>query len=140
MIENSNKHLPESIQILIQEFSKFPGVGPRTAEKYIFYLLNQSESYLKSFANQVNKLADNVNLCPRCYNFTNKKDENCSICQDQNRKEKIICIIAKQQDLMTMEALHEFKGSYHVLQGIINPIEGLTPDKLTIKKLLGFTN
>lgn len=136
MIENSNKHLPENIQILIQEFSKFPGVGPKTAEKYIFYLLNHSDNYLTNLAGQIAKLADSVNLCPRCYNFTAKANEDCSICRDPNRSGKNICVVAKQQDLMAMEALHEYKGHYHVLQGIINPIEGLTPDKLTIKKLL----
>jgi recombination protein RecR len=82
------------------------------------------------------KLGENVNLCSRCFNFTNKEHSECEICRNSQRDKKTICVVAKQQDLMLIENIHEYKGQYHVLQGIINPIEGLTPDKLRIKELL----
>lgn len=136
MLIKNNKHLPESVEILIQEFSKFPGVGPKTAERYIFYLLNQSEGYIENLAKQMHKLGKNINLCPQCYNFTNEAGKKCSICQDTSREHKTVCVVAKQQDLMIMENLHEYKGLYHVLQGVLNPVEGISADKLTIKNLI----
>jgi len=136
MTASFNKKFPDTIEELINEFSKFPSVGPKTAERYIFYLLNQPKFSIEHLGKLIQKLGENINLCSRCFNFTSKEYSECEICRNPQREKKTICVVAKQQDLMLIENIHEYKGQYHVLQGIINPIEGLTPDKLSIKELL----
>jgi recombination protein RecR len=132
----NNPLLNELLQKLAYELGKLPGVGPKTAEKYIFYLLNQNEEEILRLANLIGQLAKNIRLCERCHNFTSVNEALCPICQNTQREQNVICVVARQQDLIAIENLHEYNGLYHVLRGTLNPVEGVTPDKLSINTLL----
>jgi recombination protein RecR len=126
--------LPPSLQQLIDELSKFPGVGPKTAQRYLFYLLNQSKEYLESLGEKIKNLPKIFKTCSVCFNFS--EDDPCAICRAPNRDKSVLCVVATPQDLSIVESTGEFKGIYHVLGGVLNPLEGITADKLRIKELL----
>jgi recombination protein RecR len=132
----NNPLLNELLQKLAYELGKLPGVGPKTAEKYIFYLLNQNEEEIVRLSKLIEQLARNIKLCERCHNFTSVDNALCPICQSTQREQNVICVVARQQDLIAIENLHEYNGLYHVLRGTLNPVEGITPDKLSINTLL----
>jgi len=132
----NNPLLNELLQKLAYEMGKLPGVGPKTAEKYIFYLLNQNEDEILRLASLIGQLAKNIRLCERCHNFTSVDEALCPICQSPQREQNAICVVARQQDLIAIEHLHEYNGLYHVLRGTLNPVEGITPEKLSINSLL----
>jgi len=127
------KHLPQAVQRLIQQFDKLPGIGPKTSEKLVFHLLNRPKEDLKEFADSLLQAREDITICPICFNIADTAP--CSICKDQNRDQKIICVVAETQDLQAIEKTNNYPGVFHVLQGTINPPEGLTPDKLRIKEL-----
>ena len=126
------KHLPDFIQKLIVEFDKLPGIGPKVATRLVFNLLHRKEDILK-FAQALDQAAKMVHFCPQCFNLTD--DGLCSICQDPHRDQKVICVVAHNQDVDAVEKTGEFDGTYHLLNGLLSPLEGLTPDKLKIKEL-----
>ncbi|MFA5021609.1 MAG: recombination mediator RecR [Patescibacteria group bacterium] len=123
-----------SIKNLIDQFAKLPGIGPKTAERLVFYLLKQPKEELIRFGLAVEHLKDKITICRQCQNFAETNP--CLICQDKRRNQKIICLVAKPQDLFALEKTNEYQGVYHVLGGVIDPLEGITPDKLTIKELV----
>lgn len=129
------KKFPFAIENLITEFCQLPGVGRKTAERYVFYLLKQTKPQLKSLAQAVNDLTDNINLCTECNNFTENKNL-CPICASSNRDRSTICIVEESHDLNVIEATNEYHGLYHVLGGTINLIEAVTPEKLNVKSLI----
>jgi len=124
---------PRSIQNLIAQFSKLPGIGPKTAERLVFYLLKQDKSKLTDFGHTLLHVRDNVQICERCGQVA--EDKLCTICNDKNREAGIICVVAEIADILALEKSGEFTGMYHVLNGTLNPTEGITPDRLNIKKL-----
>jgi recombination protein RecR len=126
--------LPHTIQNLIAQFDKLPGIGPKTAEKLAFFLLKQSEESLTEFAQSIFKAKENLTICSLCHNLT--ENNPCSICQDQNRDKKAICVVADIQDFLAIEKTGSFKGLYHILNGNLNPLEGITPDRLNIDSLI----
>lgn len=125
---------PESIQNLIDQFSQLPTVGPKTAERYVFYLLKQSGEDLQKMAQLIAELKEKTILCKTCFNLSGS--DHCYICSDKNRDQNTICIVSTPQDLSSLESTKEFTGLYHVLGGVINAIEGITPEQLTIQSLL----
>ncbi len=125
---------PNSIKNLIINFSRLPGVGPRTAERLVFYLLKQNEDYLASLSQSLKEIKEKITICSVCYNFSEINP--CQICQNKNRNQRVICIVSKPQDLFAIEKTNEYQGVYHVLDGVIDPLEGITPDKLRIKELI----
>lgn len=125
---------PSHIQKLINQFSKLPGVGPKTAAKYVFALINWNQYALNEFTDDIHALNEHITHCGRCYNYSNQKV--CSICADTKRDQTTICVVTSYPDLLSIETLGEYFGLYHILQGSINPIEGITPDQLTIDVLL----
>jgi len=127
------KQLPDFIQKLIAEFDKLPSVGPKSAAKLVFNLLHRKED-LKILANHLNEAYNHVHSCPQCFNLTDKGL--CRICSDPNRNKKIICVVSQNQDVEAIEKTNQFNGYYHLLNGLINPLEGTTPDKLKIKELV----
>lgn len=127
-------NFPKSIQDLIDEFSNLPTVGPKTAERYVFYLLRQTPERLKSFADTIGKLKENIVICKKC--FAVMETDPCHICSDASRDHSTICIVANTRELMSIESSREFKGVYHVLGGTLNPIEGVRPENLTINVLV----
>ena len=127
------KHLPDFIQKLIAEFDKLPGIGPKVATRLVFNLLHNKED-IKSFAQALDNAGKLVHFCPQCFNLTD--DGLCSICNDPHREQSIICVVAHNQDVDAVEKTGEFDGTYHLLNGLLSPLEGITPDKLKIKELI----
>jgi len=124
---------PKIIQNLIDQFNKLPGIGPKTSERLVFYLLKQNKQELKEFAQALNVSAENITVCSQCFNFSETNP--CEICSDKTRDKTTLCVVAQIFDLMAIENTSEYHGLYHVLGGNLNPIEGITPDELTIKQL-----
>lgn len=125
--------LPLPIQQLIEEFSRLPGIGPKTAERLAFYLLKASQAHLEQFADRLRGIKKSITVCTTCQNYAIKNP--CEICSDASRTQETICIVSRPFDVVAIEKIGEYRGLYHVLGGVINPIEGITPDKLAIKQL-----
>lgn len=127
-------YYPDSIKNLLDQFSRLPGIGPKTAERLVFFLLKQPKEDLAQFGMALEHLRDKITICHSCLNFT--EADPCTICSDHRRDHKIICLVSKPQDLFALEKTSEFGGVYHVLGGVIDPIEGITPESLTIRELV----
>jgi len=125
---------PRSIQNLINEFSQLPTVGPKTAERYVFSLLKKNANELKQFADSILNLKKDIIICKNCLSVAEKNP--CDICTDQNRDSTIVCVTANTRDMTAIESTGNFKGMYHVLGGVINAINNIGPESLTIKQLI----
>ena len=125
---------PASIQNLINHFSKLPTVGPKTAERYVFYLLKQHPEWLQQFAQAIAELKEKTTVCKVCLAIAETNP--CPICADQKRNRSIICLVSDTSDLLAIESTKQYHGLYHILGGVINTIEGISPDQLNIKPLL----
>jgi recombination protein RecR len=126
-------HLPDFIKKVVSHFDRLPGIGPKTAAKLVFYLLQDPEE-ARSFAQDLLEASGKTIFCQRCYNLSDQ--ELCSICRDPQRDQRQVCIVAQSQDLEAVERVSSFNGVYHILHGMLNPLEGITPDRLKIKELL----
>ena len=126
------KHLPDFIQRLINEFDKLPGIGPKTSARLVFNLMHRKED-IKELSMALSDAYKNIHLCPLCYNLA--ENELCSICANPQRDKNIICVVANNQDVEAIEKTSEFHGVYHLLNGLLSPLEGITPDKLKIHEL-----
>lgn len=124
---------PKIVQNLIDQFARLPSVGPKTAERLVFYLLKQPETQLHQFGEAIEHIKENIKICQKCFNFS--ESDPCHICSDSRRNSKIICVVAKPQDLIAIEKTASFDGLYHVLGGHINPLENTTPQDIRIKEL-----
>jgi len=125
---------PKSLQNLIDEFAKLPSIGPKTAERFVFYLLKKSSGDLMSLSNAIAHLRDNIKLCRACFNYD--ETDPCSICSDARRDHGIICLVAKNQDIAAIEKTNLYHGVYHVLGGYINPIENVMPHHIHLQELI----
>lgn len=123
---------PEIIKNLIEKLKKLPGIGPKSAERIVYYLIHQSEEDVISLGETIISLKKEVKLCKKCYNFSEK--DLCSICLDETR-ENIICVVEEVKDLISIEKTN-FKGKYHVLWGRISYLENVNPDDLKIPQLI----
>lgn len=128
-------YYPESISKLIEQFSKLPGIGPKTAQRLAFYILKNPKEQVYSFAQALVDVKEKIGYCSICNNITD--DDPCHICNNPNRIQDLICIVEEPRDVIAMERTREFKGLYHVLHGAISPMDGIGPDQLKIKELLG---
>jgi len=128
-----SKILPESVSKLIEEFSKLPGIGPKTASRLTFYLLSKSPHDVQSLGEAVTDLRKNLKYCEICFNIT--EESPCVICKDEKRDKSIIMIVEEPLDIVAMEKTG-FEGIYHVLGGVISPIEGIGPENLKIAEIL----
>jgi len=118
---------------LVDELSKLPGVGSKTAQRLTFYLLRSSDNDINELGNSVLNLKKDIKICSTCCNFTD--NDPCIICSSQNRDKGIICVVGEPLDVVAFEKT-DFTGLYHVLGGVISPVEGVGPDDLYIKKLI----
>jgi recombination protein RecR len=125
--------LPPSIQNLVDHFTTLPGIGPKTSEKLVFFLLKRSPKDLQDFGRALEALAENVELCPVCQNFTDQSP--CAICRNPRRDHSVICVVADPLDLLAIENTHNFRGVYHVLGHNLNPLEGITPNDIRVREL-----
>ncbi len=125
---------PKSIATLIEHFQKFPSVGPKSAQRMAFYMLRMPESEVQKFAQAVLDAKRNTRTCEVCFNLSSSSP--CEICQNPKRDRSIICVVSETKDLIAIEKTNEFKGLYHVLQGLISPMDGIGADDIRIKELL----
>lgn len=125
---------PQAIQNLIEKLSTLPSVGPKTAERYVFHLLRQSDDNLNKLAETIKELKAKTTTCSLCQAITETNP--CSICADETRLNDILCLVENTQDLLAIEATRQYKGKYFVLNGLINTINEVRPDDLNISKLI----
>ncbi len=119
---------------LIEEFSKLPGIGKRSAERLAFHILKQPAESVERFSKALTEAKEKITFCPICQSLTDSVP--CSICEDKRRDSSVICVVENPKDILAMEKTKEFKGVYHVLHGVISPIDGIGPDDIKIKELL----
>ena len=128
--------LPEPIQNLINAFSRLPGVGPKTASRLTFYLLRAPEDLALDLSEALAYLKSGTTLCQTCFNITNAGRLECEICSDSARDGSLICVVEEPLDVLALERTGAFQGRYHVLHGVLSPIEGIGPDDLKIRPLV----
>ncbi len=128
------KHLPPSISKAIEAFNGLPGVGPKTAERLVFYLLRKPDEDVRKLSDAVGGLKNVLRYCSVCSALT--VEDPCGICGDETRNRSLLCVVETMLDLMALEKTGQFQGLYHVLHGAISPMEGIGPDELKIAELL----
>ena len=124
--------LPKSIQKTIDEFSRLPGIGPKTAARLTFYLLTKSDQDIKNLGSTISGLKDNLVFCKICYNISETNP--CAICRDEKRNKNVLCVVEEPLDVLAIDRT-DFNGLYHVLGGVISPVDGIGPDNLKIPQL-----
>ena len=122
----------EPIGKLVNEFSKLPGVGKKTAQRYAYKIIDMPEAEARAFADAILGVKRKVKYCKTCGNFT--EEEVCGICR--TREQNVICVVKEPKDVAAIEKLHEFKGVYHVLHGVIDPLSGVGPNDIRLRELL----
>ncbi len=125
---------PKSIATLIEEFQKFPSVGPKSAQRMAFHILKMPLSEVQKFTNNIIDAKENTFACDVCFNLSSSNP--CEICSSSSRDKGVICVVAETKDLIAIEKTNEYKGVYHVLQGLISPMDGIGADDIRIKELL----
>ena len=126
--------LPKTIRKLIEELSRLPGIGPKSASRLTFYLLRSKDLDREQLATAVNNLKLELTFCAQCHNLA--ESVLCAICADKGRKQNLICVVEEPLDVVALEQGRGFEGVYHVLGGVISPIDGISPDDLRIRELL----
>ncbi len=126
--------LPDIFLKLVNEFSKLPGVGEKTAFKFALYLLKRPKEEVELLADTITKFKNDIKYCKVCNNITT--EDVCSICKDPSRDPTSICVVEGVEDLIAVEKTHSFNGRYHVLHGVISPLDGIGPDDIKLKGLL----
>jgi len=125
---------PRSLARLIEELEKLPGVGPKTAQRLALHLLHAAAQDTQDLADAIRKVKENVHPCPVCFSYTDA--ELCPLCADPGRDDRILCVVGEARDLMAMERGGGFRGRYHVLGGLISPMDGIGPESLRIEELI----
>ena len=126
-------YYPKSLARLIGEFEKLPGIGPKSAQRLAFYVMRVPEDETRALAEALMAVKGSIHFCKICHNYS--EGDICDICADSRRDHSAICVVAEPRDLIAMEKTNEFRGVYHVLHGVISPLEGVTPDRLKIRDL-----
>ncbi len=129
---DKNSALP--LVVLAEHFARLPGIGMKSAERLAYHVMSMPEKDVREFSEALLNARKNVHCCPVCQNLT--ENELCQICGDVRRDASTICVVETPKDISAFERTKEYKGVYHVLHGLISPIDGVTPDKLRIKELL----
>lgn len=125
---------PKAIATLIEHFQKLPSIGPKSAQRLALYLLKMPVSEIEKFAKAMIEAKQNIKSCEICFNLSSVSP--CEICSSTNRERHTICVVAETKDLIAIEKTNEYKGLYHVLQGLISPIDGIGAEDIRIKELL----
>ena len=119
---------------LIEQFQKFPGIGPKSAQRMAFFVLGMSKDDVTQFADSLVDAKERVKNCSRCYHLS--AQDPCEICTSERREPLVMCVVADSKDVIALERTREFKGRYHVLTGLISPLDGKGPDQLSIRELI----
>jgi len=125
---------PDPLNQLVARLARLPGIGEKTAQRLAFYILRAPPEFARELAGAIKDVVDKVHLCSRCFALT--ESDLCSFCTDPRRDERTLCVVEGVPDLIAVERTREFKGRYHVLHGVLSPLEGIGPDQLKIKDLI----
>ena len=128
--------LPDPIQNLVLALERLPGIGPKTASRLAFFLLRAPEEVSGSLAEALTDIKTRIAFCQECFNITTAGRARCEICESSQRDGSIICVVEEPLDVLALERIGAYKGKYHILQGVLSPIEGINPDDLKIRALL----
>lgn len=125
---------PDPLNRLVAQLAKLPGIGEKTAQRLAFHILRAPGEFAVDLSQAIREVKEKVHLCVRCFSLTDS--ELCGFCRDNRRDERALCVVETYSDLMALERTREFKGRYHVLHGVLSPLEGVGPEQLRIKELL----
>jgi recombination protein RecR len=124
---------PEPIERLIEHLSRLPGIGRKTATRLAFFLLNARSSYVNDLSRSIGEIKEKIRLCSTCYNITDV--DPCTICRDEKRDKSVLCVVEEPSHLMVIESAYPGMYRYHILHGVINPIEGIGPEEIRIPEM-----
>ncbi|MCE5314223.1 MAG: recombination mediator RecR [Armatimonadota bacterium] len=127
-------HYAKPLARLVGEFEKLPGIGPKSAQRLAFHVLRITEDEARALADAVMDVKAHIKLCPVCYNYTDQ--DRCEVCSDTKRDTSLLCVVAEPRDVVAMEKTNEFRGMYHVLGGVISPMDGISAEMLKVRELL----
>ena len=125
---------PKAIERLVTELGKLPGIGEKTAQRLAFHLIDAPAEEIEGLSNALLKVKDKIRLCPECFSITD--GDRCDVCADPNRNRRVICVVQSTKDIFAIEKTREYNGLYHVLHGVISPLEGIGPQDIKAKELL----
>lgn len=125
----------DPLQNVVYEFSKMPGIGHKSAQRLAFYLLSKTQDDVDQLITAISDLKKNVGYCTRCFHLT-YNSEHCNICSNRSRDQQVLCLVSESKDIIAIEKMRKFNGLYHVLGGVISPLDGIGPEQLRIKELL----
>jgi recombination protein RecR len=128
--------LPDPIQNLVFALERLPGIGPKTASRLAFYLLRSPKEISSQLAEALTDIQNRIAFCQECFNITSAGRDRCDICENDQRDGATICVVEEPLDVLAIERIGVYKGKYHILQGVLSPIEGVNPDDLKIRPLL----
>ncbi len=128
------RYFPASLEALTEHFARLPGIGTKSAQRLTFHILSQTDEEAEAFAAAILNAKHNIHFCPICQNLTD--EDLCPVCSDSKRDASVICVVAEPRDVIAMERAKEFYGRYHVLHGVISPLNHVGPDDLKIRELL----
>lgn len=128
---NLSSHLLEAA---VKEFSKLPGIGKKTALRLVLHLLKQDQTEVSNFSDTISRMRKEIKFCKNCFNISDQ--EQCTICIQPSRKRGIVCVVESIRDVIAIESTEQYNGLYHVLNGVISPLDGIGPDQLTIESLM----
>jgi len=126
-------HIP-ALEKLVHELSRLPGIGPKTAQRLAYYILKSKDAYPEKLSEALLRVQTEVHTCPECFNYTDR--ELCKFCEDPHRQSESICLVEEPSDIVRIESSGAFRGRYHVLHGVISPLEGITAKDLKIQELV----
>ena len=126
--------LPKAVERLIEKFERLPGIGPKSAQRLVFYLLHNPEAELLDFADRLKALKRETVLCSSCHNVSDQ--DPCPICSDSSRDTTVLCVVGQPLDVLAVEKSNTFKGRYHVLHGVISPLNNIGPDQIFLFDLV----
>ena len=125
---------PKAIERLVTELGKLPGIGEKTAQRLAFHLIDAPAEEIEGLSNALLNVKDKIRLCPECFSITD--GDRCDVCADPNRNRRVICVVQSTKDIFAIEKTREYNGLYHVLHGVISPLEGIGPQDIKAKELL----
>lgn len=128
------QYTSESIEKVVESFASLPTIGRKTAQRLAYFLLRQPDEYIENFAESMRELKKNVHFCSVCFNYT--ETDPCAICSSPKRDNSTICVVEEPNEVLAIEKTNEYFGLYHVLHGVLNPLEGVTAERLKIKELV----
>ena len=126
--------IAEPVSRLVDEFSRLPGIGPKTAQRLTYYLLRMPPEQARALADAINQIKDRVSLCSVCFNVT--ESDPCDVCSSPTRERDLICVVEEPLDILALERTASFTGVYHVLHGALSPVDGIGPSELKIDALI----